>query len=129
MNLRTTATCWLALVCVACSSEPEPAATKSAPAAQSKDQSTAATKTPPASATADANAAAGPLVFKAQPGWTEEKPTSSMRKAQYVLPKADKDSEDASLVVYFFSAQAGTLQANIDRWTQQFEQPDGKNSA
>lgn len=52
-----------------------------------------------------------------------------MRKAQYVLPRAEKDTEDASLVVFYFSAQAGTPQANIDRWAQQFEQPDGRESS
>jgi hypothetical protein len=52
-----------------------------------------------------------------------------MRKAQFRLPHAEKDADDASLVVYYFGAQAGTLQANLDRWCGQFEQPDGKPSA
>src|SRR5262245_24134614 len=64
------------------------------------------------------------LVFTPDPGWVVEKPTSAMRKAQYKLPHAEKDSEDASLVVYFFSGQGGGVQANVDRWCQQFEQPD-----
>jgi hypothetical protein len=52
-----------------------------------------------------------------------------MRKAQYRLPHAEKDAEDASLVVFFFGGQGGTLEANIDRWAGQFEQPDGRASA
>jgi hypothetical protein len=51
-----------------------------------------------------------------------------MRKAQYKLPHVEADTEDAALVVYFFSGQGGDLQANLDRWCSQFEQPDGKPS-
>jgi len=69
------------------------------------------------------------LAFTAQEGWVTEKPTSAMRKAQYKLPHAEKDTEDASLVVFYFAGQGGDLQANVDRWCSQFEQPDGKKSA
>ena len=73
--------------------------------------------------------AASGLAFTAQEGWVTEKPTSAMRKAQYRLPHADKDAEDASLVVYFFGGgQGGDVQSNLDRWCSQFEQPDGKAS-
>ena len=69
------------------------------------------------------------LAFTAQEGWVTEKATSPMRKAQYKLPHAEKDTEDASLVVYYFAGQGGDFQANVDRWCSQFEQPDGKTSA
>ncbi len=73
--------------------------------------------------------AAGELRFKAPDGWTVEKPSSSMRAAQYKLPKVEGDKEDASLVLYFFgSNQGGTAQANIDRWIGQMQQPDGSSS-
>src|SRR5437588_2492273 len=73
--------------------------------------------------------ASGELKFKAPDGWTTEKPTSSMRVAQYKLPKTDDDKEDASLVLYYFGAtQGGTAQANIDRWIGQMKQPDGSDS-
>jgi hypothetical protein len=73
--------------------------------------------------------ASGDLHFKAPDGWVAEKPPSSMRVAQYKLPKADGDKEDASLVLYYFGAtQGGTAQANIDRWISQMEQPDGSSS-
>ena len=63
-------------------------------------------------------------------GWTAEKPTSDMRLAQYKLPKAAGDSEDALLVVYYFGeGQGGSPQANIDRWINQIKQPDGGSSA
>jgi len=49
-----------------------------------------------------------------------------MRVAQYKLPKAEGDNEDASLVVYYFGAsQGGSAQANIDRWISQMQQTDG----
>lgn len=73
--------------------------------------------------------AAGELRFKAPDGWTVEKPSSSMRAAQYKLPKVEGDKEDASLVLYYFgSNQGGTAQANIDRWIGQMQQSDGSSS-
>lgn len=73
--------------------------------------------------------AAGELRFKAPDGWMVEKPSSSMRAAQYKLPKVEGDKEDASLVLYYFgSNQGGTAQANIDRWIGQMQQPDGSSS-
>ncbi len=72
----------------------------------------------------------GELRFKAPAEWVVEKPSSSMRLAQYKLPKADGDSEDASLVLYFFGEnQGGSVQANLERWIGQFEQPDGSSSS
>src|ERR1051326_7516973 len=64
----------------------------------------------------------GDLHFKAPDTWTTEKPASNMRVAQYKLPKADGDPEDASLVLYYFGAsQGGGTQANIDRWIGQMQ--------
>jgi hypothetical protein len=66
------------------------------------------------------------IVFTAQEGWIVETPTSSMRKAQYLLPRSEGDDEDATLVVYHFGpGGGGDLEANLDRWASQFEQPDG----
>jgi len=73
--------------------------------------------------------ASGELRFKAPDGWVTEKTTSTMRVAQYKLPKADGDPEDASLVVYYFgAAQGGSTQANVERWVNQIKQPDGSSS-
>ena len=73
--------------------------------------------------------ASGELHFKASDGWVSEKPSSSMRVAQYKLPKGEGDKEDASLVLYYFGVtQGGTPQANIDRWISQMQQPDGSSS-
>jgi hypothetical protein len=73
--------------------------------------------------------ASGELRYAAPEGWVKEQPTSTMRVAQYKLPKAEGDPEDAALVVYFFGAtQGGAVQANIDRWVAQVQQPDGSSS-
>ena len=72
---------------------------------------------------------AGELRYKVPAGWATEKPTSDMRFAQYKLPKAEGDGEDALLVVYYFGqGQGGPAQANIDRWINQIHQPDGRPS-
>ena len=74
-------------------------------------------------------APSGDLHFKAPDGWVVEQPSSKMRAAQYKLPKAEGDSEDASLVLYYFGAtQGGPPQANIDRWIAQIQQADGSPS-
>jgi len=71
----------------------------------------------------------GELTYKVPDGWITEKPTSAMRVAQYKLPKAEGDPEDGSLVLYYFGAtQGGAVQANIDRWIGQMQQPDGSSS-
>lgn len=52
-----------------------------------------------------------------------------MRVAQYRLPRADGDTEDASLIVYYFGqGQGGSAQANLDRWIGQMQQPGGGSS-
>ena len=73
--------------------------------------------------------ASGELRFKAPDGWVTEKTTSTMRVAQYKLPKSEVDVEDASLVLYYFgAAQGGSMQANVERWINQIKQPDGSSS-
>src|SRR5215217_5178872 len=66
------------------------------------------------------------LKFRVPAGWVEEQRTSTMRVAQYKLPKALGDTEDASLVVYYFGqGQGGSTAANIERWVGQVKQADG----
>jgi hypothetical protein len=68
------------------------------------------------------------ISFKAPEAWVTQKSSSAMRVAQYTLPHVDGDTEDASLVVYFFGTGGGGVQANLDRWTSQMSQPDGSAS-
>jgi hypothetical protein len=69
------------------------------------------------------------LTFTPPSGWIAETPSSSIRKAQFKLPHAEGDAEDAELVVYYFSGGGGTPQANIDRWVGEFTKPDGSPAA
>lgn len=69
------------------------------------------------------------LKFDAPAEWTSKPPSSTMRVAEFVLPKTAGDSEDATLTIFFFGAtQGGDAQANIDRWIGQMSQPDGRAS-
>jgi len=71
----------------------------------------------------------GELKYKVPDGWIVEQPTSAMRAAQYRLPKAEADTEDAILVLYYFGqGQGGSAAANIDRWINQMQQADGHPS-
>jgi len=109
------------LLATACDStrEKEPAK----PAAPASPHATATPAEPAASA-------GSTLILAPQPGWAVEAPSSKMRKAQYLLPRADGDAQDASLVVYYFGAGGGGgREANLERWAGQFEQPDGTASA
>lgn len=66
------------------------------------------------------------LKFTAPTEWVAEKTSSSMRVAQYKLPKSGDDTEDASLVVFYFGqGQGGTTAANVERWMNQMKQADG----
>jgi hypothetical protein len=65
------------------------------------------------------------LTFAPSPEWRAESPSSSNRKAQFKLPRAAGDSEDAELVVYYFQGGGGAVQTNVNRWIGQFTKPDG----
>lgn len=68
------------------------------------------------------------LAFTAPPAWTPRPPASTMRVAEFVVPRAAGDSEDAEAIVYFFGGTGGSVDANIDRWIGQMQQPDGSAS-
>ena len=115
------------VVLLACSSQPETART-SAPA-----------EAPPASpqpvsAAGDVSGSVveksfGPIKAKVPADWTEQTPSSSMRKAQYALTKVSGDGEDGELAVFYFGpGQGGSVEANIERWIGQISQPDGSSS-
>lgn len=66
-------------------------------------------------------AQAGTLTFTKPSGWTDRPAASSMRVAEFVVPRAAGDTEDADVIVYFFAGGGGTVDANLQRWTTQFE--------
>src|SRR5688572_21553516 len=72
---------------------------------------------------------AATLTFSAPAGWKAAAPSSSMRVAQFVLPRAAGDAADADIVVYYFGGSGGTVEANIERWLGQMQQSDGKPSS
>jgi hypothetical protein len=58
--------------------------------------------------------------------WVARKPGSSMRLAEYVVPRQAGGADSAEVIVYFFGqSQGGNVKANIDRWRAQFSMPDG----
>ena len=57
--------------------------------------------------------------------WVDEKPSSSMRLAQYRVPGRGSNG-DANLVLYYFGqGQGGSADANIARWQSQFTTAEG----
>jgi hypothetical protein len=69
------------------------------------------------------------LTYTAPPAWHARPPASTMRVAEFVVPKAQGDPDDAELVVYYFGAGGGGgAEENIDRWIGQVQQPDGSAS-
>lgn len=58
--------------------------------------------------------------------WREEAPTSSMRLTQFQLPSQSGGVEAAEMAV--FNRIGGGVRQNIDRWVNQFVQPDGGSS-
>src|SRR5262249_18747743 len=56
--------------------------------------------------------------------WKEEAPENKMRFAQFRLPAAKPDKDDAQLVI--FKGFTGTAKQNVERWKGQFIPPEGK---
>lgn len=60
--------------------------------------------------------------------WIEEPTGSPMRVTEFRLPRVPGDAEDAELVVFYFGGSGGSVDANLQRWIAQMEQPDGRSS-
>jgi hypothetical protein len=63
----------------------------------------------------------GTLTFTKPAAWKDRAPASSMRVAEFVVPKAPGDSEDGEVIVYYFGGGGGSVEANLQRWTSQFQ--------
>jgi hypothetical protein len=75
----------------------------------------------------DGRLALGPFSVAAPADWTVKPVTSSMRAADFQLP--GKPGAEAELIVYYFGGGgAGSIDDNVNRWLDQFQQPDGKSS-
>jgi hypothetical protein len=75
-----------------------------------------------------APALAGSLTYSPPTGWKAVATASALRVAQFSLPRATGDAADAELIVYYFGGSGGSVDANIDRWLGQMQQPDGRAS-
>jgi len=63
---------------------------------------------------------AGGVKWSVPKTWTDQ-PGSSMRVATYKVPAA-KSAEPGEVAVFFFGpGQGGSIDANVERWTRQFE--------
>ena len=65
------------------------------------------------------------LHVTAPPAWKPRPSTSPMRVAEFVVPRAAGDPEDAETIVYFFGGSGGSVDANIERWVGQFQTESG----
>ena len=69
------------------------------------------------------------LRFAVPKTWTRVPAPSDMRAAQYKLPRAGSDAEDAELTLFFFGeGKGGGAEQNLERWYGQFTEPDGRPS-
>ena len=67
------------------------------------------------------------LRFAVPKEWTRVPAPSDMRAAQYKVPHAGTDTDDAEFVLFYFGrGKGGGVQENLDRWYAQFTRPDGK---
>ena len=69
------------------------------------------------------------LHFDVPTDWLKVETSAPTRLAQFTQPRVDRDAEDAECIVYFFGGEGGTVEANLERWTNQMLQPDDRQSA
>lgn len=67
------------------------------------------------------------LGYDAPEGWVAGSTSSSMRVAEWSLPGEGADPAEA-VIFYFGAGQGGGVEANLERWFGQFEQPDGSST-
>ncbi|MEI9948991.1 MAG: hypothetical protein WDO74_08400 [Pseudomonadota bacterium] len=103
------------LLGLACRKTPEPTGADSGVASQAS--ASPAPHAPPTSS------ALPPveITWVDPPGLRRVPPKSAMRKASYEVPRANGDTEDGELAVFYFGpGQGGSIDANVDRWVKQF---------
>jgi hypothetical protein len=59
--------------------------------------------------------------------WKQQPPANRLRLAQFDIPAAEGDKEDAELVISSFGGGGGGIDANVQRWVEQF-QPEGRKA-
>jgi hypothetical protein len=63
---------------------------------------------------------------KTPSNWKEEEPSSNMRLTQFKLPKAEGDTEDAELIIFYFKGGSGSAEDNMKRQLAKFKPLEGK---
>ncbi len=74
----------------------------------------------PASAQAPGAATAGGVGWTVPSTWAQER-VSSMRVATYKVPGSTPDAAGECAVFFFGPGQGGSVDANLERWSRQFE--------
>jgi hypothetical protein len=63
--------------------------------------------------------------FESPKNWESSEPSNNMRKAQFSA--SSPSGKTVEVVFYYFgSGNTGGIQANVDRWMKQFEDPQDK---
>jgi hypothetical protein len=70
--------------------------------------------------------AEGKLSFAVPEGWEKTQPRSRIVEMEFTIPSADGDESPGRLTVM---GAGGLVEANIDRWLGQFQQPDGTDTS
>lgn len=111
------------LALAACSRTPAEPGGSAAPPAASGNPSAAAAPTSPATRGPHEHAAAAQSLQWDDPSrWQRRKPSSAMRAAEYTVPRAAGDSDDAECTVFNFGpGQGGSADDNINRWVKQLQ--------
>jgi hypothetical protein len=61
------------------------------------------------------------ITWEDPPSFKRVPPPNPMRKASFVVPRAEGDTADGDISVsYFGPGQGGSIDANVDRWVKQF---------
>lgn len=68
------------------------------------------------------------LSYQAPTAWAADTPSSSMRVAQYRINPGPGDTEPGECALFHFPGQGGSVEANLQRWYGQFQQPDGAST-
>ncbi|MFO8004245.1 hypothetical protein [Thioalkalivibrio sp.] len=116
----------LAMALMACSPDQTPETDELAdPVAPTQAPRPTAEQVPPAAAE---GAVAG-LSWSVPEAWVAQ-PQRPMRVATYYTETAEGGSDPGEVAVFYFGpGEGGTVEANVDRWFQQFDQEDGRPSS
>ncbi|MFO0693493.1 MAG: hypothetical protein U0230_08055 [Polyangiales bacterium] len=96
------------------------------PAAQGGEPG-AATATPASDSYDPAHPSVAGITFAVPPPFSFRRPEQTMRLAEYVVPERAGETA-ATMTVHHFPGMGGSIESNVDRWVNQFTQPDGRPS-